>query len=164
MKIDTLEKLYVHELKDLHSAETQILDALPTMIDAARDDGLRAALASHRDETAEHAGRIEQIFERLDFEPGGHRCKGISGVLAEAKEILRDVDTDRLVDAAIIAGCQRVEHYEIAGYGVARALARQLGRDEDAELLTKTLEEEGAADRALTRLAEHHLNFAASAS
>ncbi len=161
MKIDSLEKLYVHELKDLHSAESQILDALPKMIKAATDDELRKALESHRAETEEHLARIERLFENLDFEPGGHRCKGIEGLIKEGSDVLQETEDDDVRNAAIVAACQRVEHYEMAAYGVARAFASKLGRHDDAEVLTTTLEEEGHADRTLTQIAEQRLNFAA---
>ncbi len=162
MKLDSLTKLYAHELKDLYSAESQILDALPKMIQAAGDKDLRTALEAHLKETKTHAGRLEKIFQSLDFQPGGHRCKGMEGLLKEGQEVLADVAEPEVVDAAVIAACQRVEHYEISGYGVARAYATKLGRNADVELLTKTLEEEGAADRKLTQLAEHHINFVAT--
>jgi len=161
MKLDTLEKLYVHELKDLYSAEHQILDALPRLIRAASDETLRKSLESHRKETETHVARVKTIFESLDFEPGGHKCKGMEGLLKEASESLADAEGDAVRDAAIIAGCQRVEHYEMAAYGVARAFASKLGRQDDVDLLTTTLEEEGAADRALTSVAERRINFTA---
>lgn len=161
MKIDSLEKLYVHELKDLHSAESQILDALPKMINAASDDELKKALESHRKETEEHLVRIERLFQNLDFEPGGHKCKGIEGLIKEGEDVLAETEDDAVRNAAIVASCQRVEHYEMAAYGVARAFASKLGRHDDAEVLTTTLEEEGHADRTLTQIAEHRLNFAA---
>lgn len=161
MKIDSLEKLYVHELKDLHSAESQILDALPKMIKAASDDELKKALESHRTETEEHLNRIERLFQNLDFEPGGHKCKGIEGLLKEGDEVLAEAADDDVRNAAIISSCQRVEHYEMAAYGVARAFAGKLGRHDDAEVLTTTLEEEGHADRTLTGIAEQRINFAA---
>ncbi|CAE7223654.1 yciF [Symbiodinium necroappetens] len=161
MNIDTLEKLYIHELKDLYSAENQILDALPKMVRAASDADLVAALNGHVEQTKAHRDRVTSLFETLDFEPGGHKCKGIEGLLKEASELLQEVTDDHVRDAAIISACQRVEHYEMAGYGVARALAKKLGRDTDVDTLTKTIEEEGAADRKLTELAEHHINFVA---
>jgi len=164
MKIDGLKALYVHELKDLHSAETQILDALPRMIDAASSDALRSALETHRKETEEHRSRIEKLFESLDYEPGGHKCKGIAGLLTEAREVLGEVTDETTRDAAIISGCQRIEHYEMAGYGVARAFAAKLGRHGDVEVLTRTLEEEGQADRTLTQVADQHVNFLAMTS
>ena len=162
MKLDSLMKLYVHELKDLHSAESQIIDELPKMIDKVNDDGLRDALTEHLDETRTHIQRIERIFEGLDFEPHGHKCKGVAGLIVEGREIISDVAEPDVMDAAIISACQRVEHYEMAAYGVARAFARKLGRSQDAEVLTTTIEEEGAADRRLSHLAEHHINFVAT--
>lgn len=161
MKIDSLHKLYVHELKDLYSAENQILDALDDMIKAASDTELKTALQGHRKETEQHVGRITKLFESLDFEPGGHKCKGIEGLLTEATDSLKETEGDPVRNAAIIASCQRVEHYEMAAYGVARAFASKLGRHDDVKVLTQTLEEEGAADRTLTRIAEHHINFSA---
>lgn len=161
MNIDTLEKLYIHELKDLYSAENQILEALPKMSRKASDANLVAALNGHVEQTRAHRDRIVAIFGYLDFEPGGHKCKGIEGLLKEASELLQEVTDDHVRDAAIISACQRVEHYEIAGYGVARAFAKKLGRDDDVKALTKTIEDEGAADRKLTDLAEHHINFVA---
>lgn len=163
MKIDSLEKLYVHELKDLYSAENQILEALPRLIEAAGDEALRDALASHLKETKQHVKRIQTLFDGLDFEPGGHKCKGMEGLLKEGKEGLEDVSGKSVTDAAIIASCQRVEHYEMAGYGVARAFAAKLGRHADVKVLTQTLEEEGAADRILTQVAERRINFEAMA-
>ncbi len=161
MKIDSLEKLYTHELKDLYSAENQILEVLPALIDAASDDRLRGALEAHREETQAHVKRIQNIFKNLDFEPGGHKCKGVEGLIVEAKGVLGEVTDPSVRNAAIIAGCQRIEHYEMAAYGVARAFASKLGRHDDVAVLTQTIEEEGAADRTLTRIAEHHINFTA---
>lgn len=162
MKLDSLSKLYVHELKDLYSAENQILNTLPKMIDKAHDAELKSALTHHLGETKNHVKRLDSIFKGLEFEPGGHHCKGINGLLDEGKETLADVSESDVIDAAIIASCQRVEHYEMAAYGVARAFAQKLGRKEDVETLTQTLEEEGKADRTLTSLAEHHINFVAT--
>ena len=162
MNIDTLTKLYIHELKDLYSAENQIIDALPDMIDAAHDEDLKTALRNHREETQNQVNRIERIFQSLDGKPTGHKCKGVAGLVAEGNEVLKDVDDEAILDAAIIGACQRIEHYEIAGYGVARAFARMLGREDDVELLTETIEEEGAADKLLTRIAEHHINLVAA--
>lgn len=164
MKIDSLEKLYVHELKDLHSAEAQILQALPTMIEKATDQDLRQALEDHLAQTRTHKERIEKLFETLDFQPGGHKCKGIEGLLKEGHDVLEEVEDQDVRNAAIIASCQRVEHYEMAAYGVARAFARKLGRHDDASVLTQTLEEEGAADRILTSIAEQRVNFTARTS
>lgn len=161
MNIDSLTKLYVHELKDVYSVESQILDAMPGVIDKVKDDELAKSLRDHLGETEKHRDRITTIFESLDFRPGGHRCKGIAGIIEEGLESIGEVDDEDVVDAAIIAACQRIEHYELAAYGVARAFAEKLGRQDDADLLTKSLDEEGAADRSLTRLAEQRINFIA---
>jgi ferritin-like metal-binding protein YciE len=163
MKIDTLKKLYVHELKDLYSAENQILDALPKMIEAAADDDLRNAFETHRKETEDQVRRLEKIFRGLEFEPGGHKCSGMEGLLEEGDEVIKEIDVPEVRDAAMVGAAQRVEHYEMAGYGTARALAEQLGEHEAADLLAETLEEEGEADRILTRLAERSLNLQAMA-
>jgi ferritin-like metal-binding protein YciE len=161
MKIDSLKKLYVHELKDLYSAENQILEVLPRMAEAADNADLKKAFQDHEKETRTHVKRLETIFQGLDFEPGGHKCEGMEGLLKEGKSLLNGGLPDDVLDAAMIGAAQRVEHYEMAGYGTARALARQLGEHEAVELLTQTLEEEGKADRALTHLAEKSLNFEA---
>jgi len=161
MKLDSLQKLYVHELKDLHSAESQILEALPRFIENAKDDDLRNAFRTHEKETRTHLERLGQIFENLDFEPGGHKCRGAEGLIAEASEVLERGLDDDVQDAALVSAAQRIEHYEIAGYGVARTYAEKLGRRSEADLLQKTLEEEGATDRHLTKLAERRLNFEA---
>jgi ferritin-like metal-binding protein YciE len=159
--MDSLKKLWVHELKDLYSAENQIIEALPRVIDAVQDDELKKAYQDHEKKTREHVKRLETIFSGLDFEPGGHRCVGMEGLLKEVKDILNgDVD-EGVVDAALVAATQRIEHYEIAGYGVARTFAEKLGERDAADLLQKTLEEEGLADITLTRLAERRLNFEA---
>lgn len=163
MNIDSLNKLYVHELKDLYSAENQILKALPKMIDKCTDDDLRDALENHRKETETQVTRIQNIFKNMDFEPGGHKCKGIEGLITEGDELLGDVADESTVNAAIVSACQRIEHYEIAAYGVARAYAQKLGRQDDVKVLTQTLEEEGKADRSLTQLAETSINFLARA-
>lgn len=164
MKIDSLEKLYVHNLKDLYSAEGQILDVMPRVIEAARDDKLKEAFSSHRDETARQRKRIETIFKGLDFSPQGHRCEGMEGLIDEVKGTLNGDVADSVVDAALVAGMQRVEHYEIAAYGVARTLAEKLGEYDAADLLQESLNEEANADQRLSRLAERNLNFRALAN
>lgn len=160
MKIDSLKKLYVHELKDLWSAENQLVDVLPQVIDAAKDDELRKALVEHQDDTEGQIGRLNTIFDALDFGPRGHHCAGMEGLLKELKDAL-ETDVEEVRDAMIIAAMQRVEHYEMAGYGVARTFARKLGEQDAADLLQRSLEEEGQADRELTRIAETRINFEA---
>jgi ferritin-like metal-binding protein YciE len=159
MNLDSLEKLYVHELKDLYSAETQLLEALPKMAEAASHEDLKAGFKEHLKQTKEHVARLESIFKTLDFKPGGHKCNGMEGLIKEGEEILKEDMPAEVRDAALVAAAQRVEHYEIAGYGVAVAYAEKLGHKDHADLLTQTLEEEGATDRKLTRLASRSLNF-----
>lgn len=161
MKLDSLQKLLVHELKDLHSAETQILEALPKMEQAATDKGLKQAFADHHKQTTQHVNRLEKIFKAMEFEPGGHKCKAMAGLLAEGEELLKADISPRVLDAALVAAAQRVEHYEMAGYGTARTYAEKLGNYDAANLLQETLDEEGTTNRNLTRLAERSINFAA---
>lgn len=164
MKLDSLRKLWVHELKDLYSAETQISEGLPKMIAGTADEELKQALAAHLDETKGQIARLEKIFKGLDFSPKGHHCKGMEGLLAEGQGIL-DADATPLVrDAGIISASQRVEHYEIAGYGTASAYAEQLGEHEAAAQLQLTLDEESAADTKLSRLARQRINVEAMAA
>jgi ferritin-like metal-binding protein YciE len=161
MKLESLHKLWIHELKDLHSAETQILEALPRMIAAASHDELKTALTEHLQETRAHVSRLEKIFKGLDFSAAGQRCKGMEGLLEEGRGLLEDAAEPQVRDAAIISACQRVEHYEIAGYGTASAFAELLGEHESAALLQATLDEESAADTGLSRLARKRINFEA---
>ncbi len=161
MKLESLHKLWIHELKDLHSAETQILETLPRMVAAASHDELKMALAEHLQETRTHVSRLEKIFKSLDFSASGQRCKGMEGLLEEGRALLEDAAEPQVRDAAIISACQRVEHYEIAGYGTAGAFAELLGEHEAAQLLQASLDEESAADTALSRLARKRINFEA---
>lgn len=161
LKLDSLRKLYIHELKDLHSAESQILAHMPRMIDAVSDKGLKKALESHQKQTARQVTRLERIFGGMDEKPGGHRCRGMEGLLREANDLLESDASPEVMDAAIVAATQRVEHYEMAGYGVARTYAEKLGDYKAADLLQETLNEEATADQTLSRLAERRLNFAA---
>ena len=163
MNIDSFRKLYVHELKDLWSAEKQTLDVLAEAVEAATDEELKAAIENHLSETHGHIGRLETIFENLDFEPGGQRCEGMAGLLKEVQGAFGSEIDEQIRDAMLISSLQRVEHYELAGYGVARTFAAKLGDNEAAELLRATLEEEGKADRMLTELAERRINFVALA-
>ncbi len=158
MKLDSLEKLFIHELKDLYSAEKQILGHIDKVIDKTTNGELKTALTDHRDLTRTHVERLESIFGGLDHEPGGHKCKGMEGLLKEAEDVLEDASDAAARDAGIIAAAQRVEHYEMAGYGTARTYARMLGKDDIAETLQKTLDEEADADEKLTRIAEYVVN------
>lgn len=165
MTPDNLHDLYLHQLRDLYSAESQIIDALPTMIDQTTHPELRQAFETHLDETRRHKQRLEQLFERMDEKPTGEKCKGMEGLIKEAKSDLSDThsffgdDSPGAVrDAALIAQAQRIEHYEIAGYGTVCTYAEQLGRTQDVTFLKQTLEEEKQTDAKLTRLAEQVVN------
>jgi ferritin-like metal-binding protein YciE len=164
MNLDSLEKLFIHELKDLYSAETQLIEALPRVAEAASDPGLRTALQNHLRETHGHVDRLEAIFANRSYSPKGHHCKGMEGLITEAQSGLTDVPegAHETRDALIIAGGQRIEHYEIAGYGTARAYAMTLGDMQAVDLLTKTLGEEDNADKMLSSLAEQRINIAAA--
>jgi ferritin-like metal-binding protein YciE len=153
---ETLNDLYLDQLRDLYSAERQILDALPDMEEAAKSTELRDAFLKHFEETKGQVGRLEQIFQALGEKPGGEKCEAIEGILKEGKKELKNWRDSRgeLLDAALIAGGQRVEHYEMAAYGTARTLAERLGRTSDAALLQQTLDEEKNADRVLTKVSE----------
>jgi ferritin-like metal-binding protein YciE len=163
MEIDSLQKLYVDELKDLYSAEKQLVQALPRMAKKASHPQLRAAFEEHLEVTKKHVERLDQIFERLERSPRGKKCKGMEGLIEEGKEMMQeDIEPD-VLDAALISAAQRVEHYEIAGYGTVRTYARLLGEEEHARLLQQTLDEEGEADKKLTQLAETSINVEALA-
>ena len=162
MKLESLQDLLLHELKDLYSAETQIVKALPKMAKAASSDELRTAFEEHLEETKKQVERLEQIFERLGTSGRGKKCKGMEGLLEEGKEIIDEDGEDMVKDAALISAAQHVEHYEIAGYGCARTFASLLGQEEIAELLQETLDEEAAADKKLTEIAESAINVEAA--
>lgn len=153
MAKDSLRELYIDELRDLYNAETQLVKALPKMAKAASNDQLREAFEEHLRQTSEHVSRLEQIFERLEEKPSGKKCLGMEGLVKEGAETMKEDYTDEVKDAAIIGAAQRVEHYEMAGYGTVRAIAELLGENEDVSLLEQTLEEEKQADQKLTELA-----------
>ena len=158
MKLDSMKNLFLHELKDLHDAETQILEALPKMASKASHSELKSAFDEHRRQTEGHVKRLEKIFDDLGEKPGGVKCKGIRGIIAEGEEVLNEDADEEVRDAAMIAAAQRVEHYEMAGYGSARTYARMLGNDRAAQLLQETLDEEGETNKKLTSLAEARVN------
>jgi len=162
MILDSLQKLYIHELKDLYSAENQELDALQKMEQTATDKNLKSSFAEHRQATQTHIERLEAIFKGMDFQPGGHRCQAMAGIISEGEELIGGEIEPHVLDAALVSSAQRMEHYEMAGYGTARAFAEKLGHHEAAELLQQTLDEEGHSNRDLTRLAERSLNFLAT--
>jgi ferritin-like metal-binding protein YciE len=157
-----MEDLLVHELRDLLYAEKQLVKALPKMAAAAHSPRLAEAFKTHREETLGHVQRLEQIFESLELAPRGEKCEAMEGLIAEGAEILEAKGDDQVRDAALIAAAQRVEHYEIAGYGCARTFAAILGKSEAAELLQQTLDEEKATDELLTELAMADLNLQAA--
>lgn len=164
MKLDSLHDLYVDELKDLYNAENQLLKALPKMAKAASAPELRTAFEHHLKETQGQVKRLETIFSKLDASPKGKKCKAMEGLIEEGKELMGEDAEPAVMDAALIAAAQRVEHYEMAGYGCVRTFARLLGYEAAAELLQATLDEEGAADQKLTKLAETVINIEAAAA
>lgn len=154
MRKDSLRQLYIDELKDLYNAETQLVKALPKMAKASSNADLRQAFEEHLRQTSEHVSRLEQIFENLEESPTGKKCLGMEGLVKEGAETMGEKYADPVMDAAIIGAAQRVEHYEIAGYGTLRAIAELLGQTEDVALIEQTLEEEKQADVKLTQLSE----------
>ena len=154
MPNEGLKELYVDELKDLYSAENQLVKALPKMAKAAASEELRAGFEEHLEQTKGHVQRLEQIFRVLEENPKGKKCTGMEGLVEEGSEIMKEDFEDALLDAALIGAAQRVEHYEIAAYGTVRAFAEELGESEQASLLEETLEEEKQTDEKLTELAK----------
>jgi ferritin-like metal-binding protein YciE len=152
MEHKDLMKLFVDELKDIYSAENQLIKALPKMAKAATSGNLRAGFEHHLEQTKEHARRIEEICTELDEKPTGKKCGGMEGLIGEGKEMMDEFEGD-VLDAALISAAQRVEHYEIAAYGTVRTYAELLGNDRAVELLEETLEEEKETDQKLTELA-----------
>jgi len=162
MELENLQDLYIHELKDLYSAERQIIQALPKMIKAASSDKLRAGFQEHLKQTEGHANRLQKILSSLGQTTRGKKCKGMEGVIAEGAEILKQEADSEVRDAGLISAAQRVEHYEIAGYGTARTYAELTGDNEAARLLQTTLNEEAETDKKLSHLAKSEINVAAA--
>jgi len=158
MAPSTLAELYVEELKDLYSAENQILKALPKMIKATKHRELKNAFETHLRQTETHVQRLEQIFSELDERPRGKKCHGMEGVIEEGAELIKEKPEPAVLDAGLIAAAQHVEHYEMAGYGSVRTWAEKLGHENHAQLLQQTLHEEKETDRLLTTLAEQSVN------
>jgi ferritin-like metal-binding protein YciE len=152
MNVDSIEKLFVEELRDLYSAENQITKALPKLVKAASSKELRSAFEHHLKETEGHVQRLEQVFQILDTSPKGKTCDGMKGVLSEGAEALSETEEGDVRDVALISAAQRVEHYEMAGYGSVRSYAERLGQKRIAQLLQATLDEEKAADKKLTEI------------
>ena len=160
--IKTLNDLFVHQLRDIYYAEKQIVQALPDMIEKAKDPGLKQGFETHLGETKNHVKRLEQVFKMHGVEAKGVECPAIDGIIEEADEIASEVDDKKVLDAALIAAAQAVEHYEITRYGTLIAWAKQLGRPDCASVLQENLEEEKAADSKLTSLAERNVNVKAA--
>jgi ferritin-like metal-binding protein YciE len=162
MTMTTLEELLADELKDLYSAETQLTKALPKMAKAAQADELRMAFEEHLEQTRGHVQRLEQVCEKLEIKPRGKKCMGMEGLIEEGKEIMSEEAEPSVLDAGLIAAAQKVEHYEMAGYGTVTAHAKQLGYTEIADILHQTLDEEKNADLKLTQIAENMVNVDAA--
>ena len=157
-KLKSLEDLLEHQLKDLYSAEKQAITAMPKMAETAQDPGLKKALETHLEETKEQKARLEKVCELIGSIPEGIKCKAMEGLKEESEETIAEDATTKVKDAALIAASQRMEHYEIAGYGTAAYYAERLGHQEAAELLNQTLKEEQKTDTLLNKLAKSYIN------
>jgi ferritin-like metal-binding protein YciE len=156
--IKTMDELFVHTLRDIYYAEKQIEKALPEMIEKATEPSLKQAFQMHLGETKNHVKRVEQVFKMHGVEVKGIDCPAIDGIIEEAEDVAGEVDDKRVLDAALIAAAQAVEHYEMTRYGTLVAWAKQLGRNDCASVLQQNLDEEKAADEKLTKLAESNVN------
>jgi ferritin-like metal-binding protein YciE len=162
MEMNTLRDLYIDELKDLWSAEKQLIKAIPKMAKAANDPELSKAFTTHLRQTEQQVKRLEQIFEELGESPRGKKCVGMEGLIEEGSELIKERPDPEVLDAGLIMKAQHIEHYEIAGYGTVRTYAQLLGADRQAQLLQQTLDEEGQTDKLLTQLAESSINIEAA--
>jgi ferritin-like metal-binding protein YciE len=158
MKLGSLKDLYIQELKDLYSAENQILKALPKMMSSASSQQVQQAFQSHLEQTKSQIERLNEIFSRMGESGRGHKCEGMEGIITEGETFIKSSGDPSVKDAALISCAQKVEHYEMAGYGTCRTYAQILGENEAASLLEKTLEEEKKTDKLLTRIAEQSVN------
>jgi len=158
MKLDTLKTLYINELRDLYNAENQLVKALPKMAKAASSKELTDAFQKHLEQTKTHVERLEEVFEEIGEKPKGKTCQAMKGLIKEGSEILHEDGEESVIDAGIIVAAQKVEHYEIAGYGSVRTFAQLLGKDKSADLLQTTLDEESEANELLNKLAEDIVN------
>lgn len=156
---ESLQKLYMNELRDLMSAEHMILDALPKMADKATHAGLKDSFRLHEQQTRQHVDRLKKIFSMLGVQAKEKECKGMKGIIEEGQETMKEYDDADVLDAALIAAAQRVEHYEIAAYGCVRTYANVLGLGDQEELLQQSLNEEGTTDHRLTQLADEVVNI-----
>ena len=159
----SLKDLFQHQLKDLYSAESQLLNALPNVLGKVSDDQLKESISSHKAETQTHKERIKEICDELGITASGEECKAMKGLIEETEHFLKEDAESDVRDAGIIANCQRIEHYEISGYGTAVKYAKQLGHKDVAKKLQQTLDEEYKADEKLDQLAENRINQEAKA-
>jgi ferritin-like metal-binding protein YciE len=164
LKLNSLRDLLLEELRDLYNAEQQLIEALPNMADAAKTSALKSAFKHHLEETKQHASRLEHVFAGIREKPTGETCEAMKGLIKEGELIIKAEGDADVRDAGLIGAAQRVEHYEMAGYGTARTLARRLGENEIASVLQQTLNEEGEADKKLTSIAESQVNVGAARS
>jgi len=163
VEFNSLNDLFLHQLEDLYDAEQRLTSALPQMAEAATSPQLKQAFHTHLDQTRTHVTRLEQVFHRIGAEPKRETCPAMKGLIKEGQEMIDAKGDSTVRDAALIAAAQRVEHYEMAGYGTVRNFAQHLGMDDVAQLLQKTLDEEGETDKLLTQLAETGINARAHA-
>lgn len=162
MRLDSLKTLYIDELKGIYDAEKQLVEALPKMAEAATSDDLKRGFRQHLEQTQDHIQRLEDIFDNLGETPAGKKCFGMQGIIREGEQLIQKQDIQPDVkDAGLIAQAQKAEHYEIAGYGTLRQFAQQLGYDQAAKLLNRTLDEESKTDERLTSMAVGHINMEA---
>lgn len=164
LKLNSLRDLLVEELRDLYSAETQLVEALPKMAQAANSQELRSAFEHHLEETRGHVSRLESIFQKIGEGSSGETCEAMKGLVKEGEILVKAQGEPDVRDAGLIGAAQRVEHYEMAGYGTARSLARRLGENQAAETLQRTLNEEAQANEKLTSIAEAQVNVSAALS
>jgi len=158
MKIETMDDLFLNELKDIYDCEKKLVKALPKMAKAVTSTELREAFQNHLEETKGHVQRLEEIFQHLGEKASASKCEGIEGIIDEGEEMMDAIEPSPLLDAAIIAAAQKAEHYEISSYGSCRTFAQELGRNEVVQLLDQTLKEEKQADKKLTQIAETRVN------
>ncbi len=162
--LNSFKDLFVNQIEDLYDAENRLTKALPKMADAATSSQLKQAIQQHLTETQGHVSRLETIFRELNLEPKRETCEAMKGLITEGEEMIKAKGDSDVKDAALIAAAQRVEHYEISGYGTARAFAKRLGMTQAANLLQQTLSEEEAADRKLNMIAESSVNVQAAST
>jgi ferritin-like metal-binding protein YciE len=164
LKLNSLRDLLFEELRDLYSAETQLIDALPKMAEAATSRELKSAFKHHLEETRRQVSRLENVFQQMGEKSSGETCEAMKGLIREGEVLVKAEGDPDVRDAGLIGAAQRVEHYEMAGYGTARSLARRLGENQVAETLQQTLNEEAEADKKLTSIAESQVNVSAASS